>query len=172
MIGYLVGHANDTIDAILANWAEKAYLQSMFHDAAVDNATDNYDELVSSAKAALAEHLELFKAEASSQLDAIFTSEFDITAVHPGNAPLEMVKPAGRAAMRYCSVHDGMHTFRGVLATNEIKSFKFERETDLYCRAVNLTNQVGYHACSAYCWNMVGYSCVPYSAHRYIGTLA
>jgi hypothetical protein len=80
-----------------------------------------------------------------------------------------MVKPAGHAAMLYCSVHDGMQTRREVLATNEIKSFKFERETDLYLCAINLTNQVGSHACSAYCWNLVGYSRVPYSAHRHIG---
>jgi hypothetical protein len=70
--------------------------------------------------------------------------------------------------MGYRSVHHGMQTRREVLAKNEIKSFKFERETNLYCRAVNLTSQVGSHTCSAYCWNLVGYSRVPYSAHRHI----
>jgi hypothetical protein len=54
MIGYLVGHANDTIDAILTNWSEKAYFQSIFHDAAVDNANDDNNEVVSSANAAIA----------------------------------------------------------------------------------------------------------------------
>jgi hypothetical protein len=99
LIGYLVGHANATIDAILDNWSEKAYLQSIFHDDDVDNATDDDDELVSSDKAALAEQLELFKAEASSQLDAISTSEFGITEFHPGKVPSEMVKSAGLVAM-------------------------------------------------------------------------
>jgi hypothetical protein len=125
MLGYLVGDTNDTIDAILENWAEKAYFESVFCDAAVDNATDDDSDLVSSAKATLAEQLERFKQEASSQLDAIFTSEYGITAVHPGQAPSEMAKPAGRAAMGYHSVHHGMQTRREVLATNEIKSFKF-----------------------------------------------
>jgi hypothetical protein len=74
MRGYLVGNANDIIYAILANWAEKAYFQSIFRDAAVDNATGNGDELVYSANAALAEQLDLFKSEVSSQLGAIFTS--------------------------------------------------------------------------------------------------
>jgi hypothetical protein len=157
MIGYIFGHDNDTIDSILANWAEKAYFKSIFHDADVDNATADDAKLVSSDKAALAEQLELFKSEASSQLDAIFTSEFGITAVHPGKAPSEMEKPTGRVEMGYCIVRDGMQTCREVLGGNEIKSLKFERETDLYYHAVNLTNQVGSHACSAYCWNLFGY---------------
>jgi hypothetical protein len=43
-----------------------------------------------------------------------------------------------------------MQTRREVLATNEINSLKLERDTDLYFRAVSLTNQVGSHACCAH----------------------
>jgi hypothetical protein len=61
-----------------------------------------------------------------------------------------------------------MLTHRNVLDTNEIQFFKFERETDLYCRVVNLTNLVFCHGCSAYCWNLIGNARVPYDVVQHI----
>jgi hypothetical protein len=112
--------------------------------------------------------MQLFKSEARKQLDDIFTSKFGITAVRPGVAPSELVKLAGCTAIGYRSVHDGMLTHCNVLATNKIQFFKFERETDLYCRVVNLTTQVFCHGCSVYCWNLVRNARVPYDALRHI----
>jgi hypothetical protein len=73
----------------VANWAENAYFQSVFHDAAVDNATDEDDELVASAKATLAKQLELFKTEATIHLDAIFTSEFGTIRIGQAHRPCD-----------------------------------------------------------------------------------
>jgi hypothetical protein len=53
-------------------------------------------------------------------LDAVFTSEFDITVIHPGVAPSELIKPAGHATIGYRSIHDGMLTQCNLLTTNEI----------------------------------------------------
>jgi hypothetical protein len=59
----------------------------VFDDAEVDNSMEEDDKLVESAKATLAEQLEIFKAEATKQSDAISTSYYGIAAVHPGMAP-------------------------------------------------------------------------------------
>jgi hypothetical protein len=163
MSGYLLSHVNETIDTILAMWTEHAYFVSVFHENAVSN-TNGDDEVVAQAKVTLDGQLELFKSEVMKQLDDIFTSEFGITAVHPGVTSSELVKPVGGAAMGYQSVHDGMFTHGNVLATKDIQFLKFERETDLYCHVVNLTNQVFCHGCSAYCWNHVGNVHAPYDA--------
>jgi hypothetical protein len=124
-------------------------------------------KVVAQAQATLNEKLQLFKSEAMKQLDCIFTSEFGINAVHQGVAPYEMVKPAGRAAMGYQSIHNGVLNRRNVLANNEIQFFKFESETDIYCHAVNLTNRVLCHGYSAYCWNLFGNARVPYDTLRH-----
>jgi hypothetical protein len=122
---------------------------------------------VTQAKATLDDQLQLFKSKATKQLNYVLTSEFGITAVHPGVAPSELVKPAVSASMGCRGVHDGMLTRGNVLATNEIQFFKFEGETDLYCRTVNLANQVFCHGCSAYCCNLIGNERVPYDAVRH-----
>jgi hypothetical protein len=83
-------------------------------------------------------------------------------------APSELVKPAESAEMGYRSVHDGTLSRRNVLASNKIQFFKFEREADLYCHAINLTTHVFCHGCSDYCWNLVGNARVPYDAVRHI----
>jgi hypothetical protein len=54
---------------------------------------------VTQAKATLDEQLQLFKSKAMKQLDDIFTSEFGITAIHPGVAPSKLVKPAVSASV-------------------------------------------------------------------------
>jgi hypothetical protein len=73
VIGYLHIPANQTIDTILAMWAEQAYFESAIDENAVSN-TNGDEEVVAQAKATLDEQLQLFKSEAKKQLDDIFTS--------------------------------------------------------------------------------------------------
>jgi hypothetical protein len=162
MIGCLVSHPNAAIDSILANWAEQAYFQSVFHYDAVSN-TDVDNELVEQANAALEKQLQLSKSEVTEHLGVVYTSEFGLTIVHPVMAPSELVKPAGHnITMGYRNVHDDMFTWRNVLVTNEIHFLKFERKTDLYCGSVNLTNHVFCHGFSTYCWNLDGNQLEPF----------
>jgi hypothetical protein len=170
MIRYLLIKLNESVDAILANWVEKAYFQSVFHHAGGDNAINEDDALFESANTNLVEQLELFKQRQQHKWTPYSPQNLELlqfTHVWPHWNPLEWVKPAGHVAMRYRSAHDGTQTRCDLLEMNEIKSFKFECEMDMYCHVVNITTQVGSRGCSDCCWNLIGYSRVPYSSHQH-----
>jgi len=93
----------------------------------------------------------LLKEKATEMISETLQSTIGMTANHPGIAPSEWVKPGGTKASNYRTIPDEMQSKKDVLNAGEIRHFKFQRETDLHCRNVNLTNHCLCHSCSAYC---------------------
>ncbi len=55
-----------------------------------------------------------------------------MSALHPGNAPHDWVKPGGLAEMGYRSCSNGMQSSKDVLKEKELKEFKVCTECNLH----------------------------------------
>jgi hypothetical protein len=92
---------------------------------------------------------------AGESITDVLERKFGLSASHPGQAPQEWVRPGGKADMGYRSSFQGMLSRQDVLASQELRKFKFEREMHLYQRLVNVINTAFSHVCSNYCWKEV-----------------
>lgn len=106
---------------------------------------------------------------ASSLVGRQFEQELGCNACHPGVVPSEWVRPGGDKQSTYRTTPHRppfMQTKEDVLEKRELKQFKFQREDDLYCRSVNITNHAYTHRCSSYCWRQKLYT-MPFDPARH-----
>lgn len=86
-------------------------------------------------------------------LGALMENHFAVSAMHVGIAPTDWRKPAGhRTELGYRDGASDMLSKSDVLGKAELRQFKFQRESSLCERRVNMDNHIRTHSCSDYCW--------------------
>ena len=91
-------------------------------------------------------------AATASRLNNLFERHLGNSAMHPGRAPGNWVKPGGGIYSGHRASVQGMLTKIDARDTHELSRFKFESETRLHERLVNVVNIAFTHSCSDYCW--------------------
>jgi hypothetical protein len=90
---------------------------------------------------------------AATRLTNLMERALGISASHVGKPPSDWVAPAGRCkdSGHRCST-EGMKESKDSSKTEVLHKFKFNHESELYKRRVEITNICGTHTCSTYCW--------------------
>jgi hypothetical protein len=98
----------------------------------------------------------------------LMENHFAVSAMHVGVAPDQWRKPAGcRTELGYRGDKDSMLSRADVLAPEELREFKFDRERCLCERRVNSDNHIRTHSCSDYCWRKREIT-VPYEEGKHV----